>query len=84
MKTRKITKPTATTVVEIVLTLVVLAASITAGVWTLAAVFPAVGPVPAAVIAFLAAVGVEAIVSTFADEAVKSVGLRHQNREAVR
>lgn len=78
----KLPTPTAAHVIEVGLTLIVLAASLATGVWTLATVIGTTGPAGAAMIAIAAAIGVEAALSTIADDLTKTI-VRTMHKRAV-
>lgn len=84
MNPRKIRKPTAAQAASMALTAVVLAASLGAGAWIVLALPRSLATFPAVVIATLAAIGVETILSTLADDAVKAVTRHRVNREDAR
>lgn len=81
MSTRKLHKTIAAVVTEVVATVVVLATALGAAAWILAIVFPAAGPVGAALIAFFAAVGIEGIASMIGDWVVGVVARRGKRTE---
>lgn len=84
MSTRKIRKPSRAQAASLVLTVVVLAASLGAGAWVVLTIPRSLATFPAVLIATLAAIGVETILSTLVDDAIKAVARRHMNREDAR